>query len=312
MQKTLVLASAATGLAAWWAMTRRLRQQGVHCSPLQYARLLWSLRRTSDLIVIADFDRTITTNGTSCHGVLEQCAELSQEYRDNGTTYFQHYHPIEIDPSLTREQKLPLMQEWYNKSHTLLLNEPLTAEVLQRAADTSDVRLRPGFVELLQATTALGIPFVICSAGLGNVVRALLRTRLPAGLDADEIPVVSNWLKFAPSSEGGRICDFNEPLLHMFNKNGDFIRGQLGAERWASLVGSRSTVLLLGDGLGDATMADGIGAACVCRIGFLNESDPARVASRIGKYRAVFDATLVGACCSMAWINHLCGWGGAP
>ena len=49
----------------------------------------------------------------------------------------------------------------------------------------------------------------------------------------------------------GAEYDFNEPLLHMFNKNGDFIRGQLGAERWASLVGSRSTVLLLGDGLGD-------------------------------------------------------------
>ena len=34
--------------------------------------------------------------------------------------------------------------------------------------------LRPGCDELLRASAARGAPFVVCSAGLGNVVRALL------------------------------------------------------------------------------------------------------------------------------------------
>lgn len=34
---------------------------------------------------------------------------------------FQKFYPIEIDPHLTVEEKLPHMMEWYNEGHELML-----------------------------------------------------------------------------------------------------------------------------------------------------------------------------------------------
>ena len=69
--------------------------------------------------VIADFDRTLTMarvasgeRGDSCHGVMESLSVLSDEYKAATTALLDHYYPIEICSERTREQKLPLMQEW--------------------------------------------------------------------------------------------------------------------------------------------------------------------------------------------------------
>jgi len=306
MKLKLAASAGAVALATTWLIKARLKRKGVQCSPLRYAWLWWRLRNSDDLIIVADFDRTITTAGCgiSSHGVLERCKELSKNYRDATEMLLKHYYPIEIDPSLTREQKIPIMEEWYMKAHTLLLNEQLTENILQAAADDAPIALRPGFVELLRAAKARGVPFIICSAGLGNVVRAVLKTQLPPELGAEELPVVSNWVRFEKG--GGTICGFTEPLIHMYNKDGATIKKRLGADAWASIsAGGRSTALLLGDSLGDATMADGMDMANICRVGFLNESQPDRVASRLDKFRRAFDAVLVGDI-SMDWVAELC------
>ena len=90
---------------------------------------------------------------------------------------------------------------------------------------------------------------------------------------------------------------FSEPLLHMYNKNGAFVREQLGAQAWARLGRGRRVVLVLGDSLGDATMADGLyedGTVSLVKIGFLNQVEPAKVAALLPKYEAAFDAVILG------------------
>ena len=79
----LACGGSVAAFAATWIPNARLRKRGIQCSPLRYALLWWRLRRTDDLIIVADFDRTITTAscGVSCHGVLERCKALSQSYR---------------------------------------------------------------------------------------------------------------------------------------------------------------------------------------------------------------------------------------
>ena len=67
---------------------------------------------------------------------------------------------------------------------------------------------------------------------------------------------------------------FSEPLLHMYNKNGAFVREQLGAQAWARLGRGRRVVLVLGDSLGDATMADGRAFDAVLKIGPRMETKP--------------------------------------
>ena len=306
MWRPLVPAALAT-IAIPFAFRWHLRRtRDVSTTLWRYVRLRWKLARAGwpSLMVIADFDRTLSTArcGTSCHGVLESCEQLSAEYRAATHKLVQHYLPIETSTSISREDKIPMMQDWYKQAHELLIKEALTHEILDTAAKRSAVELRPGCDELFDLCASRGAPMIVCSAGLGNVVRSLLRHRLPPATAAkvdpvNELPVASNWLFFGAN---GRLSGFSTPLLHMFNKNAAFIRTQLGAERWASLLersgggGKRRVVLLLGDGLGDATMAEGIGPEHdVIKIGFLNECDPSKLAAKLPLYEAAFDAVVL-------------------
>lgn len=90
----------------------------------------------------------------------------------------------------------------------------------------------------------------------------------------------------------------------MFNKNACFLAQQLGRERWSTLLRGRRTVLLLGDGLGDAAMADGIEGIDLIKVGFLNETDPERVAARLPQYERAFDAVILGDA-SFDWVLQL-------
>ena len=214
------------------------------------------------------------------------------------------------------------------------------------------IKIRPGFAELRREAAARGIPLVVFSAGLGNVVKEVLRQCVEQG---EQLPVVSNWLRFAPC--GGNACAVDEPLVHMcahaasnlrptdpctahsppgrppslnpfpqphlpgphlpepsspdppprthlpepsfpdpprrFNKDGARLLEQLGEEEWRAVSRGRDTALLLGDGLGDCTMADGLGMRAIARLGFLNELTREGQQSRLPKYAAAFDAVVL-------------------
>merc|ERR1712187_817954 len=113
------------------------------------------------------------------------------------------------------------------------------------------------------------------SAGLGDVIDEFLQQSLPFAL-TETTSVVSNRMQF---DESGRLVDFSEPLLHMFNKNGTVIDC-----RW---VDDKTHCLLLGDSVGDLTMADGLNLE-VLKIGFLNE----KVAEKLEQYRGPFDVVV--------------------
>lgn len=299
--RTAAAISASASLCAMigckWFRQHCLKRHGVATTLGKYLRIRYQLcGGWSSILTLADFDRTITTHacGTSCHGVVESCKELSPAYRAATQTLFEKYFPIETSATMTREEKIPLMQDWYRQAHALLLNEPFTPALLDSASSASKVELRPGFDELYDLCRAHDSPMVVCSAGLGNVVRALLKHRLSspaASASAADLPIVSNWLTFDAKDH---VNGFSQPLLHMFNKDGAFVRSQLGEARWNALASGRSVCLLLGDGLGDASMADGLGLPHVVKIGLLNESDPERVAARLPQYEAAFDAVILG------------------
>lgn len=294
---TTVVAVSVAGLAVAvvrWA-TRLREVDGVVCSPLAELALRWRLRSVDRLVIVADFDRTITSAfvtagvaGSTSHGILEACSTLSSEYRAKAQVLLDKYHPIEFSATFSREEKLPLMQEWYRQSHALLLEESISEETIRQAVADAHIKIRPGFAELRREAAARGIPLVVFSAGLGNVVKEVLRQCVEQG---EQLPVVSNWLRFAPG--GGNACAVDEPLVHMFNKDGARLLEQLGKEEWRAVSRGRDTVLLLGDGLGDCTMADGLGMRAIARLGFLNELTREGQQSRLPKYAAAFDAVVL-------------------
>ena len=65
------------------------------------------------------------------------------------------------------------------------------------------------------------------------------------------------------------MTSFKEPLIHTFNKNE---RACFGTSYFEAQITSRNNIILVGDSLGDLTMADGAkGVENLLKIGYLND-----------------------------------------
>lgn len=71
--------------------------------------------------ILTDFDYTLTKSHDqfgektwTSHGVFDHCKlPLAVDLRGELTKLKDYYYPIEINPDLTAEHKLPYMIEWY-------------------------------------------------------------------------------------------------------------------------------------------------------------------------------------------------------
>jgi len=240
----------------------------------------------SNLQVIADFDRTIThakvngKMGASCHGVIESLSSLTPEYKAATGALFDKYFPIETCATRTREDKIPLMYEWYTQAHNLLLQEHFTEENIADAVREANLALREGWVPVMSTLQANNVPLLVFSAGIANVIHEVFAQKF--GPVTDSTHIVSNWIKF---DNAGKMTSFSEPLIHMFNKDSSQTRGS----SYAASVVERTNAILLGDGLGDVTMADGIPHEVVLKVGFLND----KVEALLPKYKQIYDVIIL-------------------
>ena len=243
---------------------------------------------TASLTVILDFDRTITTHyfddgferGATCHGIIESTrgAGLLARARELND----YYYPLEIDPDTPLAAKVPLMEEWYTKVHELLIADGMHRDDVPASVAVARLRLRPGVPELFDWCARHAVPLLVFSAGIGDVLVEVLRQRLPGGLPPC-VHVVSNMMRFDPAS--GALVGFSD-LIHMFNKHA----GVLDPATLRALS-DRPCVLLAGDSLGDASMAEGLPAvAHELRFGFLNDASTA--GRLLPQFVARFDCVL--------------------
>ena len=239
-----------------------------------------------NLAVISDFDRTITRcfvgekRCSSCYNVAD--GALSPEMVRYKKQIFDYYFPIEKDPNKTMEEKKPYMLEWYKKSNDSLVDGGFRREWLERAVraaqEAGTLAFRPGFAELLSTLQTHNLPVLIFSAGIANVIAEIFQQLLPSVPLANTTQVVGNEMKF--DSDG--VLRGWGPLIHMYNKNQSVVPESQ----------QRQNVLLLGDGLGDVTMADGAATepACILKVGFLNEHED----ELLLQYEAQFDVVILG------------------
>ena len=287
----LVVAAAAAGVAAACCCQPTLRPAAPRIPrPAEFRRKREALVRggARNLAVISDFDRTITRCFTaagercqSCYNVAD--GALTPEMAAYKQQVFEHYFPIEKDPNLTVDEKRPFMLEWYRKSNESLVSGGFRRDSLRSAVSEAvaqrRLELREGFGALLASLQAHRTPVLIFSAGISNVISEIFAQLLPSVPLAPSTQVVGNTMTF---SDDGVLTRFEDPLIHMFNKNQSVVPA--GSQR--------RHVLLLGDGLGDVTMADEAATEpeIILKIGFLNEN----VEGLLPQYEAAFDMVIVG------------------
>ncbi|KAH0626916.1 hypothetical protein JD844_002210 [Phrynosoma platyrhinos] len=237
------------------------------------------------LQVISDFDMTLTRfgfNGKRCptsHNIIDNSRVISEEGRRKLKDLLHYYYPIEIDPYRTVEDKLPLMVEWWTKAHNLLTQQRILKSDIAEMVKESDVMLRDGFNIFFDQLYQNRIPLFIFSAGVGDVLEEIIRQ---AGVFHPNVNVVSNYMDF---DDSGILQGFKGPLIHIYNKNNTVLKD---TEYFQQLC-TRTNILLLGDSMGDLSMADGVAdVENILRVGFLND----RVEEQRGKYIESYDIVL--------------------
>ncbi|KAM4597993.1 cytosolic 5'-nucleotidase 3-like [Polymixia lowei] len=246
---------------------------------------------SNTLQVISDFDMTLTRfafNGKrcpTCHNILDNSKLISSECKEKLKELLNTYYPIEIDSSRSIEEKLPLMVEWWTKAHALLVQQNIRKDLLAVAVRESDAMLREGYRFFFDHLQEHSIPLLIFSAGLGDILEEVIRQ---AGVFHPNVKVFSNYMDF---DETGALKAFKGELIHIYNKR----EGALLNTGHFQELRTRPNVLLLGDSLGDLTMADGVqDMENILRIGFLNDKVEERKQSYLNSYDIVLvkDETL--------------------
>uniref|UniRef100_A0A8C3V115 5'-nucleotidase n=1 Tax=Catharus ustulatus TaxID=91951 RepID=A0A8C3V115_CATUS len=250
--------------------TVRIRQ------PERVRGIIRSLREqgVTKLQVISDFDMTLSRfgcNGRRCptsHNILDNSHVISEDGKKKLKDLLHYYYPIEIDPNRTLEEKRPLM--WWAGAG---------AEHGNTALCNGHSCSRDGFKEFFDQLHKNNVPLFIFSAGVGDILEEIIRQ---ANVFYSNVSVVSNYMDF---NDDGVLTHFKGPLIHTYNKNNSVLQGT----GYFQQLSTRTSIILLGDSIGDLTMADGVPSVeNILKIGFLND----KVEERRGKYLDSYDIVL--------------------
>ncbi|OQS02223.1 pyrimidine 5'-nucleotidase (UMPH-1), partial [Thraustotheca clavata] len=244
----------------------------------------------NQLLFIADFDYTLTPyynvsggRGHSCHGMLASSKVLSDEFFTKSNHLFQKFYPIEISPLLAHDEKEPHMIEWWTREHGLFVEYNMHRHHVEAAVNKSDIEFRSGFGPLFQDLATLNVPTLIFSAGLADVIYNVLRKVHGETILTPNLHIVSNVMKFQEPS--GKLLGFEDPLIHCHNKNATVLKD---SPFWKECE-ERHNVILLGDSVGDAQMAEGLPVHNIIKIGFLNTHQE----EKLGEYLTLFDVVII-------------------
>jgi len=231
---------------------------------------------------IVDFDYTLTRSHKAgvpvdCSwGVLENYRELGEDYVKKTNALRAKYHPIELDLSISLEDKIPHMVEWYTNANSLLTDAGVHRSWYPKMIDQSNCDLRDDTDKMMSELHKQKVPCLILSAGLGDLILELLKH---FQVFHDNVKVVSNFCEY---NSDGLIVGLKKPMIHMYNKSESSVHDPE--------LESRNNVILLGDSLGDLRMADGVEKLnVVFSIGFLNK----KIEENLPLYKENFDVVLV-------------------
>ncbi|CAM9271226.1 unnamed protein product [Pylaiella littoralis] len=242
------------------------------------------------LQIISDFDFTLTKfwvngrRGDSCHAVIDGSDLLAEDFHRKTSELRNHYYPLEVAPNLTQETRVEMMVEWVTKAHDAMVAAGITKDVLTAAVGKGNLQFRPGHGELLRWVDREGVPLLMFSAGIADVVEEAFRQHSEEPLPST-CSVISNRMAF---DSDGAMTGFVGETFHVFNKHASSaaVKPYFETEKMTC----RKNVLLLGDSLGDLNMAKGLSAEEVLTVGFLND----KVEERKDAYLKAYDVVVLG------------------
>ena len=227
-----------------------------------------------DFYILTDFDGTITKSSSdSSWASIFKNPNVTDEFVQECIRIFNYYHKYEVDENIALQDKISIMNQWYIKNIEILKKYGITEETINDSASNESVMsFREGAKEFLREMSIKGIPIIIISAGVGNIIQQFL---INNECNYDNIYICSNFLEYDNGIISG-IRDDN--LIHPLNKNEISIPIHI-----KSKISNRNNTLLLGNSISDIQMASD--RKNVYKIGFLDE----KIEERIQSFQASYD-----------------------
>lgn len=255
-----------------------------------------SLKKKIDLIkkdgldkffVLSDFDGTLTKvfyrgkTRPSVISILRSEKYLTQEYSQKAFALYEKYHPIEINPKISRAIKKKKMEEWWRVHYELLKKTGLRKHHLKKIIDSGKLKFRAGFSRFLTSLKENSIPLVILSSsGLGGDMIFMLLKKEKEFFK--NIFVASNILKWRKD----KMVGVKEPIVHSANKEGSILK------KFPNLfknIRKRKNVLVLDNDMQASLMLRGLNIKNSIKVGFLNEN----VKELLPEFKKQFDVIIL-------------------
>jgi HAD superfamily phosphoserine phosphatase-like hydrolase len=193
--------------------------------------------------VVSDFDLTLTAGeqpgqNIGTWDVMDEL--LPPEGVARHDAIYQSIRPIERQGKLTPD----IAKKKWAETLDLITSYHMNIDDIE-AAFLSVARLREGAKELFDICHASGVPTVILSSGIKNVIQIIAQH-----YDIHPAHILSNDLEFDETTRvvtGWR----RDALIHMLNKR------EMGHEELSALRRKRPNILLLGDVPDDVKMVEG-------------------------------------------------------
>jgi HAD superfamily phosphoserine phosphatase-like hydrolase len=198
-----------------------------------------------------DFDRTLTTTAhigkdiTVWH-LLDSL--LPDEEHKKHRRLSSQYQAMELAGELTEDHALA----WWTLSFEMYIQQGMNISQIRKVL--GELKIREGAIELFALCESAGIPRVILSAGIGDVIEVITEEH---GMRATSI--LSTKLRFA---EDGRMIGWDpDSLVHILNKP------EKGRSKLKSIQRERPFTVLFGDSVEDARMVKGSENVLRVRVG---------------------------------------------
>lgn len=230
-----------------------------------------------DFYIVTDFDRTITSfqsvDSWDASGKI-----LEEEFTKKSKQLYEKYAPIELDYTISIEEKNEAMKKWYEECMDNYYKYNLTEEKLNKSIESSKLEFRKGAKEFLEQANKNNVPVIILSAGIGNVIKKFLKDNK---CYYENIFIISNFIEF--DTNGDMIKFDNNKIIHTLNKT---LENNL-PKQWQEKIAQKRNALLFGDLVYDLNMLPKEKREEAITFGFLRDT------GKIEDFTSNFDITLI-------------------
>lgn len=203
-------------------------------------------RDFSDVFVVADFDKTLTTRDScTTWNILAKSWIIGENYSKLMSELYNYYMPFEINNEINIEEKSEKMNEWWIKALSLLADHNVNKFQIDWLV-IDYINWREWVIDFFNLTNKLNIPVIIISAWIGNFIEEFF---ILNWINLNNISIESNFLLY---DESWIVIGIDKThVIHTFNKNNHILNFQS-----KNIVWKRRKTFVLWDSTGDIGMID--------------------------------------------------------